>query len=104
MYFWWAFFGATGCGRFVVVVVVVVEGDDGIVVVAMLVTAFVGVSIKIVLGVLKLSVSCVVVVVVVNTITIPTSVKYPTISTISTTTPPLSIPTWHSIHLTIALL
>ena len=82
-----------------------VEGDDGgVVVVVMLVTAFVGIPIIIVLGVLKLSVSCVVVVVVVNTITIPPSVKYLTISTIPTTTPPLSIPTLHIIHSTIALL
>ena len=72
-------------------VVVVVEGDDdGVVVVAVVVTAFVGVPIIIVLGVLKLSI-CYVVVVVFNTNTIPPSVKYPTISTIPTTTPSISI-------------
>ena len=45
-------------------VLVVVEGDCGVVVVAVVVTAFVGVPIMIVLGVLKLSVCYVVVVVV----------------------------------------
>ena len=70
-----------------------VEGDDGgVVVVAVVLTAFVGVLIIIVLGVLKLSVCYVVVVVVFNTNTIPSSVKYPTISTIPTTIPPISIP------------
>ena len=72
---------------------VVVEGDDdGVVVVAVVVTAFVGVPIIIVLGVLKLSAFFVVLVVVFKTNTIPSSVKYPTISTIPTTIPPISIP------------
>ena len=70
---------------------VVVEGDDGgIVMVAVVLTAFVGVLIIIVLEVLKLSVCCVVVVI--NTNTISPLVKYPTISTIPTTTLPISIP------------
>ena len=70
-----------------------VEGDDGgVVVVAVVLTAFVGVLIITVLGVLKLSVCYVVVVVVINTNTISPLVKYPTISTIPTTTPPISIP------------
>ena len=87
-----AVFGASGCGWFVfVVVMVVVEGDDGgVVVVVVVLTAFVGVLIIIVLGVLKLSVCYVVVVI--NTNTISPSVKYSTISTIPTTTPPISIP------------
>ena len=68
-----------------------VEGDDGgVVVVAVVLTAFVGVLIIIVLGVIRLSVSYVVVVN--NTNTISPLVKYPTISTIPTTTPPISIP------------
>ena len=88
-----AVFGASGCGRFVVVVVVVVvESDDGGIVV-MLVTTVVGVPIIIVLGVLNLSVCYEVLVVLINNITIPPSVKYPTISTIPTTTLPISIPT-----------
>ena len=70
-----------------------VEGDvGGVVVVAILVTAFVGVPIILVLGVLKLSVCYVVVVVVINTNTISPLVKYPTISTIPTTTLTISIP------------
>ena len=71
-----------------------VEGDDGGVgVVAVVLTAFVGVLIKIVLGVLRLSVCYVVVVVEINNNTISPLVKYPIISTIPTTTPPISIPT-----------
>ena len=86
-----AVFGASCCGWFAFVVVVVVEGDDGgVVVVAVVLTAFVGVLIIIVLGVLRLSVCYVVVVI--NTNTISPLVKYPTISTIPTTTPPISIP------------
>ena len=86
-----AVFGASCCGWFVFVVVVVVEGDDGgVVVVAVVLTAFVGVLIIIVLGVLRLSVCYVVVVI--NTNTISPLVKYPTISTIPTTTPPILIP------------
>lgn len=71
--------------------VVVVEGDDGgVVVVAVVLTAFVGVLIIIFLGVLRLSVCYVVVVI--NTNTISPLVKYLTISTIPTTTPPILIP------------
>ena len=92
MYSWWGFFfRASGCGRFVVVVVMVVEGDDGgVVVVAVALTAFVGVLIIIVVGVLKLNVCYVGVVI--NTNTISPLVEYPTISTIPTTTLPISIP------------
>ena len=93
MYSWWGFFGASGCGWFVFVVMVVVEGDNGgVVVVAVVLTAFVGVLIIIVLGVIRLSVCYVVVVI--NTNTISPLVKYPTnpLSTILTTTPPISIP------------
>ena len=61
-------------------------------VVAVVLTAFVGVLIIIILGVLRLSVCYLVVVVVINTNTISQSVKYPTISTIIITTPPISIP------------
>ena len=72
-------------------VVVVVEGDDGgVVVVAVVLTAFVGVLIIIVVGVLKLIVCYVGVVI--NTNTISPLVKYPTISTIPTTALPISIP------------
>ena len=66
-----------------------VEGDDGgVVVVAVVLTAFVGVLIIIVVGVLKLSVCYMVVVI--NTIS--PLVKYPTLSTIPTATLPISVP------------
>ena len=66
-----------------------VEGDDGgVVVVAVVLTAFVGVLIIIVVGVLMLSVCYMVVVI--NTIS--PLVKYPTLSTIPTTTLPISVP------------
>ena len=69
----------------------VVEGDDGgVVVVAVVLTAFIGVLIIIFLGVLRLSVSYVVVVI--NTNIISPLVKYPTISSIPTKTPPIAIP------------
>ena len=67
------------------------EGDDGgVVVVVVVLKASVAVLIIIVLGVLKLSVCYKVVVI--NTNTISPSIKYPTISTIPTTTQPISIP------------